>query len=273
MIKDMVKRDLVPRYRLTGNLLSHALLPALLCGLGGLMLLPVGAMVALSAKDNGAAYASLMQQTRLLPVMGVSLLVALATTVGHVLVAGLTAYGLSRYKLPAWVKLLYLLTMMVPVQVNLVPLFFLMRELHWIDTPWALVVPGWFGAFGFLFLAEWMDGIPQTLDEAARLDGCTPLQTWWHVIMPICRPALVTIGLLLFINTWNSFVWPLLVTHSPQWQTLPVAIAALKSSYREAIDWPVIMAACTLSTIPLVLLFALGQKALLGGMLAGSVKE
>jgi multiple sugar transport system permease protein len=259
----------VPLFRL----LSRPVLITLLVWLGVLMLLPLGVMVQMSLADGGAAYGSLLQQTRLLSVMGMSLAVAVATTLGHVLVAGLTAYGLSRYRLPSWVKLAYLLTMMVPVQVNLVPLFFLMRELHWIDTPWALVVPGWFGAFGFLFLAEWMDGIPRSLDEAARLDGCTPLQTWWYVIMPVCRPALVTIGLLLFINTWNSFVWPLLVTHSPQWQTLPVAIAALKSSYREAIDWPVIMAACTLSTVPLAVLFAMGQKALLGGMLAGSVKE
>jgi multiple sugar transport system permease protein len=247
---------------------------------GVLSVAPVGVMIVQSLTSPGhtlslEAYTRLWQQTPLVSVMVMSVVIAVLTTAGHLLVAGLTAYGLSRTNLPGkpWLKLVYLVTMMIPVQVNLVPLFFLMRELHWLDTPMALVIPGWFGAFGFLFLAEWMDGIPTSLDEAARLDGCTPLQTWWRVIMPMCRPALVTIGLLLFINTWNSFVWPLLVMQSPQWQTLPVAIASLKSSYREAIDWPVVMAACTVSTVPLLVLFACGQKALLGGMVAGSVKE
>jgi multiple sugar transport system permease protein len=245
------------------------------------MLMPLVLMVGLSllTSDSGfswQAYATLGKQIPLWSVTVASFMVSIATTLGHVLIAGLTAYGLSRYpgKLQPWVKLALAMSMMVPIQVNLVPLFFLMKTLHWIDTPWALVIPGWFGAFGMLFVAEWMDNIPQALDEAACLDGCTPLQTWWHIIMPLCKPALMTVGLLLFINTWNSFVWPLLmVVQNEGLKTLPLAIAGLKGSYREAIDWPVLMAACTVSTVPLVAIFAFSQKALMGGVIGGSVKE
>jgi multiple sugar transport system permease protein len=263
------------------HVLPNALCVVLLVAVALAMVLPVGVMLVLSLTGPGQqgwglqAYATLSQQLPLASIMAVSVGVALATTACHLAIAAITAFGLSRFNVTgkAWLKWLLLITMMVPVQVNLVPLFLLMRELHTLNTLWALIVPGCFGAFGFLFLTDWMDTLPRTLDEAAYLDGCTPTQVWWHVVLPLCRPALVTIGLLLFITTWNSFIWPLLVVQDNELMTLPVAIASLKGSYREAIDWPVIMAGCSVSTVPLLVVFALGNKALLGGMLAGSIKE
>lgn len=204
-----------------------------------------------------------------------SVVIALITTVGHVLFSAMAGYTFSRMHFPHKNKLffVFLITMMVPPQVNIVPLFFLMKTFHWLDSYLALIVPGLFGAFGVFMLRQWFNGLPKELEEAARMDGCNPWQIFWKVALPLATPALAALAIFVFINTWNSFMWPLIVTNSESMRTLPVGIATLKGSFRDTTDWTVLMAAATLSILPVVMVFLIGQKQFMKGILAGSVKE
>lgn len=204
-----------------------------------------------------------------------SIFVTVLTTVFHVLFSAMAGYAFSRMQFPAKNILFFicLMTMMVPPQVNIVPLFFMMKTFGWLDTYWALIVPGLFGAFGVFMLRQWFNALPKDLEDAAMMDGCNPWQTFWHVALPLAKPALASLAIFVFINAWNSFMWPLLAVNSPELMTLPVGIATLKSSFRDATDWSVLMAASTLSTLPVVAVFLFGQRYFIQGILSGSVKE
>lgn len=204
-----------------------------------------------------------------------SILVSVISTVGYVLFAAMAAYAFARLQFPYKNALFFffLMTMMVPPQVNIVPLFFLMKQLHWLNTYWALIVPGLFGAFGVFMLRQWFTGFPRELEEAARMDGCNPWQIFWRIALPLATPALAALAIFTFIGNWNSFMWPLISVYSENMRTLPVGLAALKGSFRDTTDWGVLMAAATLSILPVVLVFLLGQKHFMKGIMAGSLKE
>lgn len=220
-------------------------------------------------------YVKVFQQVPMLRYFINSVFVSLVTTVGQVFFCAMAAYGFSRLSFSGknLLFLLFLVTMMIPPQVNIVPLFFVMKHFHWVDTYAGLIVPGLFGAFGVFLLRQWFNGLPQELEEAARIDGCNPLQIFFRIALPLAKPALVALGIFAFISAWNSFMWPLVITQSDALRTLPVGIAALKSSYRDITDWSILMAASTLSIIPIVLVFLVGQRQFIQGILQGGVKE
>ncbi|OGI22878.1 MAG: sugar ABC transporter permease [Candidatus Melainabacteria bacterium RIFOXYA12_FULL_32_12] len=204
-----------------------------------------------------------------------SAFVAILTTVGQVIIASMAAYAFARLKFKGRdaLFLILLATMMIPPQVNIVPLFFVMRELHWINTYQALIVPGLFGGFGIFLLRQWFKGLPADLEDAAKIDGCNPLQTYWKIAMPLALPAIATLGIFTFITTWNSFMWPLIVTNSDTMRTLPVGLAVFKGSFRETTEWGQLMACALIAVIPVVGVFLLGQKYFIKGIMMGGVKE
>lgn len=204
-----------------------------------------------------------------------SLFVAVVTTVFHVLFCAMAGYAFSRMSFPRknLIFFLFLMTLMVPPQVNIVPLFFLMKTFHWIDTYWALIVPAVFGAFGVFLMRQWFNGLPKELEDAAVIDGCSPWDTFSQVALPLARPALAALGIFVFITNWNSFMWPLIVTNSESMRTLPVGIAALDDAMTQAVDWPLLMGASAVSIIPVLIIFLIGQRQFIQGLLAGSLKE
>lgn len=204
-----------------------------------------------------------------------SVIVSVTTTGIHVILCAMAAYGFARLHFPHKNKIffLFLMTLMIPPYVNIVPLFFLMKTFHWIDTFWALIVPGLFGAFGVFLLRQWFQGLPKELEDAARIDGCNPWQIFWRIALPLAAPALSALAIFVFITSWNSFMWPLIITNSESMRTLPVGIAALKSSFRDTTDWTVLMAAGTLAILPVVIVFLIGQKQFMRGLFTGGVKE
>lgn len=220
-------------------------------------------------------YGRLFQQSPMGLYFWNSVLVSVVTTVGYVFFAAMAGYAFSRLHFPHKnaIFFVFLMTMMVPPQVNIVPLFFLMKTFHWLDTYYALIVPGLFGAFGVFMLRQWFNGLPRELEDAARMDGCNPWQVFWRVALPLAAPSLAALSIFIFISSWNSFMWPLIVTNSDSIRTLPVGIATLKGSFRDTTDWTILMAAATLSILPILLLFLIGQKQFMQGILAGSVKE
>ena len=204
-----------------------------------------------------------------------SVLIALITTVLHVLFCAMAGYAFSRLRFKGRNVLFFavLMTMMVPPQVNIVPLFMLMKQFGWVNTYWALIVPGLFGGFGVFLFRQWFNGLPQELEEAATLDGCSTWRTFWSIALPLAGPPMATLALFVFISSWNGFLWPLIVTHSDSLRTLPVGLAALKESFRDTTNWPLLMSAATVSVLPVVAVFLAGQRYLLQGLMAGSVKE
>ncbi len=204
-----------------------------------------------------------------------SAIVAVITTAGQLLIASMAGYAFARitFKHREPLFLLFLATTMVPPQVNIVPLFFIMRELQWIDTYPALIVPGLFGGFGIFLMRQWFKTLPAGLEEAAKIDGCNPLQTYFKIALPLALPALATLGIFTFILTWNSFMWPLIVTNSDSMRTLPVGLAIFKGSFRETTEWGQLMACAVISVIPVIGVFLLGQKYFIKGIMLGGMKE
>lgn len=204
-----------------------------------------------------------------------SALVSILTTVGQIIISSMAAYAFAKlnfkYKEPLF--LILLATMMVPPQVNIVPLFFIMRELHWIDTYQALIIPGLFGGFGVFLMRQWFKTLPAELEDAAKIDGCNPFQTYLKIALPLALPAIATLGIFTFITTWNSFMWPLIVTNSDYMRTLPVGLAIFKGSFRETTEWGQLMACAVISVIPVIGVFLLGQKYFIKGIMMGGVKE
>lgn len=220
-------------------------------------------------------YASALAATPLLRYFANSLLIAGTAVVGQVLTGAMAAYAFARMRFRGReaIFLLFLATMMVPPQVNVVPLFGIMCRLGWVNTYWALIVPGLFGAFGVFLLRQWFLNFPAELEEAARLDGCSPWGTFWRIAFPTAVPAIATLAIFSFIGSWNSFFWPLIVTNSEALRTLPVGLAAYRASFREITDWGTLMAATTLAILPAIAVFLVGQRYFIQGIMAGSVKE
>ena len=204
-----------------------------------------------------------------------SLLVATITTVGQVIFAALAGYAFARLKFPFrnLIFLIVLITMLVPPQVNIIPLFFLMRELHLIDTYQALILPGMFGGFGIFLMRQYFLGLPKDLEESARIDGCNLFQTFFKIALPLALPTVATLALFTFVTTWNSFMWPLIVTNSESMRTLPVGLAIFKGSFRELTLWGELLACSVICTIPVIGVFLIGKKYFINDIMQGGVKE
>ena len=183
-----------------------------------------------------------------------SLIVASVTTAGQVIFAALAGYAFARFnfKFKNLLFLIILITMLVPPQVNIIPLFFLMRELHLIDTYSALILPGLFGGFGIFLMRQYFLGFPKDLEEAAKIDGCNLFETFFKIALPLALPTVATLAMFTFVTTWNSFMWPLIVTNSESMRTLPVGLAIFKGSFREITLWGELLACSVICTIPVI---------------------
>lgn len=256
------------------------------------MLYPFFAMVNLSLVPNGEIfnqgggklfyspltlknYYSVFDKIPLWKYFANSLFVALVTTFGQVIISAFAGYAFARLKFK-WREglfLLILITMLVPPQVNIIPLFFLMRQLHWVNTYQALILPGIFGGFGIFMMRQYFLGLPKDLEEAARIDGCNIFTTFLKIALPLAIPAVATLGIFTFVTAWNSFMWPLIVTNSETMRTLPVGLAIFKGSFREITLWGDLLACSVICTLPVVGVFLLGKKYFINDILQGGVKE
>ena len=204
-----------------------------------------------------------------------SLIVALITTIGQVIIASMAGYAFARlnFKYRDILFLIILITMLIPPQVNIIPLFFLMRELHLIDTYQALILPGLFGGFGVFMMRQYFLGLPKDLEESAKIDGCNLFETFFRIALPLAIPVVATLAIFTFVSSWNSFMWPLIVTNSEGMRTLPVGLAIFKGSFREITLWSELLACSVICTLPVVGVFLMGKKYFINDILQGGVKE
>lgn len=203
-----------------------------------------------------------------------TLLVAGLSTIGTVLSSSMVAYGFARLRFPGRDRLFVLLlaTMMLPSIVTLIPSYIGFRYLHWIDTLYPLIVPAFFaGAFNVFLLRQFFMTLPRELDEAARLDGASYFQVYWLILMPLCRPALVTVGLFAFIYAWKDLMAPLIYLNSPENQTLELGLRTFQTIH--GTDWNLLMAGSVIVLIPLLVLFFLGQRYFVQGIVMSGLKD
>lgn len=204
-----------------------------------------------------------------------SMFVAIATTIGQVTISAMAGYGFARFsfKYKEILFVLVLVSMMIPPQVNIVPLFFIMKQFHWIDTYWALIVPGLFGGFGVFLMRQWFMSLPSDMEASAKIDGCSVFEVFYKIALPLAVPALATLAIFTFITTWNSFMWPLIVTNSDAMRTLPLGLANFKGSFREVTDWGALTAYSAICCLPVIGVFLLGRKYFINDILSGGIKE
>jgi multiple sugar transport system permease protein len=192
---------------------------------------------------------------------------AVCVTAGHVFFCSLAGYAFARlrFKGREVLFLAYLATMMVPLTVTVIPQFILMREFGWVDSPLAMIVPGLFGsAFGTYLMRQFFRTLPTELEEAAILDGCSIWQTYWRILLPHTKPAVIVLAVLTWITVWNDFLWPLIMIQRNQIATLTLGLVWMQSQY--ATHWPELMATSTLMLVPLLIVYGFAQKAFVRGI-------
>ncbi len=275
----MRQSDPEPQASASGRLIRYALYAVLILG-SLLMLLPFLLMLLVSLLPLEAFMSrqfSLGQLTlsnyvetfRVAPFgryIFNSAVVAVTATVGQMVISSLAAFAFARMRF--WgreaIFLLFLATMMIPEQVTLIPRFLIIRELHWYDTFYALIIPNLFTALSVFLLRQYYRGIPLDLDEAARMDGASSLRIWWQVIMPLSWPVLAALTVFRFQAVWNDFLWPLVVTGSDEMRTIPIGLSYFVGQYSTA--WNLLMAGSVVALLPVLVIYLLAQKTFIEGI-------
>ncbi len=260
---------------------------AFLLIVGATMALPLLWMVMTSLRPQGAAlmgldfepftpqwdnYRTAWTQTRFDRALFNSVLVTLSITTAQVFTSMLAAFAFARLRFFGrdQIFLGYLATMMIPEAITMIPLFIIFREVGLIDTYAAMILPAAFSAYGTFMLRQFFLNIPRELEEAAVLDGCGPVGVFRHVIAPLSKPAVAALAILTFMGAWRSFMWPLIVAQSQEMFTLPVALAQFQDMY--GVQWSLLMAGSTIMLIPMLIVFAVGQRYFIAGIQLGAVK-
>jgi multiple sugar transport system permease protein len=275
-----------PSLRVRAVVRRAPLYVALVVG-AGVMLVPFAWMVSTSLQPDAA----LLGDPQLIPLqptlenygriaevfpfwrfLANSLVVAGASTALQVFTSAMGAYAFARLIFPGrdLLFLVYLATLMVPLQVTIVPLFVEMRYLGLVNTYPGLILPAIASAFGTFLLRQAFLGLPRDLDEAAFMDGAGHWTVFRRILLPLAGPALATFTVFAFMASWNSFLWPLIVTSSPELMTLPVGLSALQGRYETS--WNLVMAGATVSVVPILIVYALAQRHVVRGVAFSGIK-
>ncbi|MCC5831045.1 MAG: carbohydrate ABC transporter permease [Phycisphaeraceae bacterium] len=279
-----VKVRSVPRARVLG---LHVLLGVLLL----LTLLPIAWLVtgALKLQEDLFAYTFLPEGWRIdrltfsnifrlfeeIPFFRVaanSMFVAGATVLIQLFFSSLGGFALAKYEFRGKrpIMILMLMTMMIPAQVMLAPLYQMIHHMGLMDSLAGLIVPSVVSVFGMFLFRQSMMQIPDELLQAGRIDGCSELGLYWNIVMPVSRPMIGAFCLIAFMGNWNSFLWPQIVLHTSDRFTLPIALTQQVGLYEQ--DYGVLLAGTLLSIVPVVILFLLLQREFISGLTAGAVK-
>jgi multiple sugar transport system permease protein len=201
-----------------------------------------------------------------------SFLVSAATTIGVTITALLAGYALSRiqFKGRDLMFLLILGTMMIPHQATMIPSYVLLSWFGWINKYEALIVPHLIYPFAIFIIRNFLLSLPKELEEAAMIDGCSRIRTLFGIIIPNAKPAIATVIIFTFTHNWNDFFWPLIMTNVTEMRTMQVGLAIMKSQF--PMDWPMLMAATVLSSLPVFLIYFSFQRFFVKGVVGSAVK-
>ncbi len=201
-----------------------------------------------------------------------SIIVSSLAVLANLLFCSLAAYPLARLRFAGrgLVLALVVATILIPFQVVMIPLYLLMVQIGLRNSLWALILPQAATAFGIFLLRQSFLTVPAELEEAARIDGCSPLGEWWNIMLPAAKADLITLAMFVFIGTWGDFLWPLIIIDDPKLYTLPLGLQQLSSSF--SLDWRLVAAGAIVSILPVLLVFILLQRYILPSATANAVK-
>jgi len=202
-----------------------------------------------------------------------SLVISLAITASALLLNSMAGYAFAKLRFGGRDGLLKLLlaTLVVPLQVGMLPLFLLLKQMGLINTYWAVILPSMATIYGIFMVRQYALSIPDSLLDAARIDGAGEMRVFFSIVLPVIRPVLATLGIFTFLAAWNDFMWPLIVLTGNDSYTLPVAVAILSSEHVQ--DAELMMAGSLVTMLPVLVLFAILQRQLIGGIMMGGIKE
>lgn len=277
------------RMRSARTSLASVLLHAALIVGAGLTLIPLIWMVTASLMPNGEAntvpphilpsrvtfehYRELFVRLNLGQALFNSVLLAAAVTGLSLLLNAMAGYAFAKLHFPGRQRIFgfLLAALVLPAQVAILPLFLLLRQMGLISTYWGVILPGMASIFGIFLVRQYALSIPDELLDAARVDGASEVRIFLEIVLPLCRPILVTLAIFTFLGTWNDFLWPLVVLTDESKYTLPVALANLFGEHVQ--DTELMMAGSVLTVAPVLLLFLFLQRHYIQGLLMGGLKE
>jgi multiple sugar transport system permease protein len=193
-------------------------------------------------------------------------------TVLILVTASLGAYALARLEFRGK-KIVFgviIGTLLVPPVIFLIPNYLIVQNLGWLDTIWAITVPGAAGAFGIFFLRQFFSGLPAEIEEAARIDGAGDFRIFTQIVLPLSRPALATLAILSFLANWNDFLWPIYVLLSPENLTLQPGLSQLQGAY--STHFSIVMAGAVIASVPVLILFGIAQRQIVESVASSAVK-
>ena len=226
----------------------------------------------LPAQPSLQAYQRLFAANPMVTYLLNSIIVSSLAVLANLLFCSLAAYPLARLRFAGrgLVLALVVATILIPFQVVMIPLYLLMVQIGLRNSLWALILPQAATAFGIFLLRQSFLTVPVELEEAARIDGCSPLGEWWNIMLPAAKADLITLAMFVFIGTWGDFLWPLIIIDDPKLYTLPLGLQQLSSSF--SLDWRLVAAGAMVSILPVLLVFILLQRYILPSATANAVK-
>ncbi len=265
------------------------LLYLLLAFIAAGMIFPVAWMLVLSLKERPQSYGSFLDlllapftfgnyidalQSDAFDMYALnSSLVALTVTAGNIILCLMVGYAFARKEFRGKALLFgsILGVLIIPPHVIMIPLYRMMVEFGWINTYYALIVPWLITPFGVFLVRQYIMSLPRDIEDAARIDGAGEWYILFRIVLPLCKPILTVLGIYVFLNNWNSFLFPFLFTNDEAHRTLPVGLAFYLG--KQSIDWGHLMAGAGISALPILLLFVLFQRRIIEGLTAGALKE
>lgn len=269
---------------------TDVVLYSILIGVSAFMMLPFLWMLSTSFKPESEvftttptlfspnsslfAYKHLIFEQHILRNVWNSFVVATAATLLSLLFCSLGGFGFAKYRFKGRGLLFGLLlgTLVIPPAVGLVPQYIIFLKMGWVDSYWGLIVPGAANAFGIFFMRQYISTINNELLDAGRVDGATEFTLYWRIVLPIIKPGLVSLGLIFFMASWNSYLWPLVLLKSPENFTLPLMIRMQVHGLTGMTAFPYQMAASVISIVPLLIIFIVFQRRFVEGITSGAIK-
>jgi len=217
-------------------------------------------------------YAALFTRLDLAHYLLNSTLLASAVTIISLFINSMAGYAFAKFRFRGRDRLFrgLLAALVIPAQVAMLPLFLLLKQFGLINTYGGVIIPGMASIFGIFLIRQYLLAIPDSLLDAARMDGAGEFRIYWSLVLPLCRPILVTLAIFTFMGAWNDFMWPLIVLTDSSLYTLPVALANLLGEHVQ--DTELMMAGSVLTVLPVMLLFVALQKYYIAGIMLGGMK-
>ncbi len=230
-------------------------------------------IVWISANSNLDAYRELLFDRNIMRIVANTAIIATSATLLQLFFCSMAGYGFAKFRFRGREGMFSLLlaTMLVPFSIMLIPLYYIMLQLGWIDTFWPLIIPGAANAFGIFFMRQYIASVADELLDAARIDGAGEFRIYARIVTPIIAPGLISLGLIFFMASWNNFLFPLVILKSPENFTLPITIRSMVGSTLGRPIYHLQMAGSVISIVPLLIIFLAFQRRFVAGITSGAM--